>query len=79
MPRIRCHYLDCAFLDEGFCTAGMVELDPDTGCKTYTPNSDAIDNDDWDTDTEEEELEEWDAMEEEGEADWDELDYDEEN
>ena len=77
MPRIRCHYLDCAFLDEGFCTAAMVELDPDTGCKNYTPNSDAIDNDDWDTD--EEELEEWEDMEEEGEEDWDELDYDEEN
>lgn len=76
MPRIRCHYLDCAFLDEGFCTAGMVEIDPDTGCKTYTANSDALDNDDWEA---EEELEEWEDMEEEGEEDWDELDYDEEN
>ena len=78
MPRIRCHYLDCAFLDDGFCTAGMVEIDPDSCCKTYTPNSDSLESDDWDAE-EEEELEEWEDMEEEGEEDWDELDYDEEN
>jgi len=63
MPRIKCHYLDCSFLDEGICTAGMVELDPDTGY--------------WDA--EEDELEEWEDMEEEGEDDWDELDYDDED
>ncbi len=29
MPKIRCHYLDCAFLDEGYCSAAAVEVDPD--------------------------------------------------
>ena len=65
MPRIRCHYLDCIFLDEGYCSAAAVEIDPDTGCATYSPSEDAVD-DDW----EEEELEEW---EDEGEGDDDDL------
>ncbi len=25
MPRIRCHYLDCVFLDEGYCGAAAIE------------------------------------------------------
>ena len=54
MPRIRCHYMDCIFIDEGYCSAAAVELDPDTGCATYAPSEDAID-DDWDDD----EIEEW--------------------
>ena len=37
MARIRCHYADCVFLDEGYCSAAAIELDPDTGCATYTP------------------------------------------
>jgi hypothetical protein len=63
MPRIRCHYLDCIFLDEGYCSAAAVEIDPDTGCATYSPSEDAADEADW----EEEELEDWedDAAEEE--------------
>ncbi len=73
MPRIRCHYLDCAFLDDGICSAGMVELDPDTGCKTYSANAEAATDDDWD---EADELEEWE--EEDGNEEWDELDSDEE-
>jgi hypothetical protein len=31
MARIRCHYIDCVFLDEGYCSAAQIELDPDTG------------------------------------------------
>jgi hypothetical protein len=64
MPRIRCHYSDCVFNDEGYCSAAAVELDPDTGCATYTPTEEAAE-DDWD---EEEELEEWeeDDAEEDG-------------
>jgi len=65
MPRIRCHYADCVFLDEGYCSAAAVEFDADTGCATYSPNEEAAsNNEDW----EEEELEEWeedDADEEE--------------
>ncbi|HSS99656.1 MAG TPA: hypothetical protein VLK33_21620 [Terriglobales bacterium] len=36
MPRIRCHYVDCVFLDEGYCAAAAVELDPEEGCMTYS-------------------------------------------
>lgn len=35
MPPIRCHYMDCVFLDEGFCGATAIELDPEDGCLTY--------------------------------------------
>lgn len=55
MPRIRCHYIDCIFLDEGYCSAAAVEIDPDTGCATYAPSEDAVDDDDWEDD----ELDEW--------------------
>lgn len=55
MPRIRCHYMDCIFLDEGYCSAAAVEIDPDTGCATYSPSEDAANDDDW----EDEELEDW--------------------
>ncbi len=57
MPRIKCHYADCVFVDEGYCSAAAVELDPDTGCATYSPSDTAlVKEDDWD---EEEETEEW--------------------
>ena len=70
MARIRCHYSDCVFLDEGYCSAAAVEIDPDKGCATYSPNE-AEDKEGWD---EEEELEEWEEedMEEEEEEAWDE-------
>jgi hypothetical protein len=58
MPRIRCHYLDCVFLDEGFCTAGSIELDPDEGCLTYKPSGNILD----DEDIELEEDEEWEDL-----------------
>ncbi len=56
MPRIKCHYVDCVFIDEGICSAAAVELDPDEGCKTFSPAEAAAD-DEWD---EEEDVEEWD-------------------
>jgi len=60
MPRIRCHYTDCVFVDDGYCGAAAVELDPDTGCATYSPNEEAAaKGEDW----EEEELEEWEEEE----------------
>ncbi len=56
MPRIKCHYIDCVFVDEGYCSAAAVELDPDSGCATYSPSEAAVvKDDDWD-----EEDEEWD-------------------
>jgi hypothetical protein len=67
MPRIRCHYADCVFADEGYCSAAAVEFDPDTGCATYSPSEEGKKDEDWD----EEELEEWDEEDfEEDEEDW---------
>ena len=48
MPRIRCAYEDCVFLDDHYCTASQVEIDPDQGCLTYKPVSEALD--DWEDD-----------------------------
>ena len=42
MPRIRCHYTDCVFIDDGYCSAAAVEFDPDTGCATYSPADGAV-------------------------------------
>ena len=69
MPRIKCHYIDCVFLDEGYCSAAAIELDPDTGCATYSPSDEALATEDW-----EEEEEEWEEDEAEDEDDelWDE-------
>lgn len=67
MPRIKCHYADCVFLDEGYCSAAAVEIDPDAGCNTYSPSDEA--EEEW----EEEDESEWDEEEEEEEDDlWDE-------
>lgn len=66
MPRIRCHYVDCVFLDDGFCSAAAVELDPDEGCMTYTQATDLIDDEEWEDDDE--------LLEEE----WDEIEFEEE-
>ncbi len=35
MPRIRCLYFNCLYLDDGTCTAPSVDIDPDVGCSTY--------------------------------------------
>lgn len=56
MPRIRCHYSDCVFVDEGYCSAAAVEIDPDTGCATYSPTDSANTEEEWE---DEEEVEEW--------------------
>jgi len=66
MPRIRCHYMDCIFIDEGYCSAAAVEIDPDTGCATYSPSEDSIDEDDW----EEEELDGWETDSEDDDELW---------
>jgi hypothetical protein len=66
MPRIRCHYLDCVFLDDGYCGAAAIELDPDVGCMTYSRANDTSASEEWEDD-EEEDLEEWDELEDEEE------------
>lgn len=45
MPRIRCHYLDCIFIDDGYCGAGSIEVDPDVGCMSYKPSGSVLDDD----------------------------------
>jgi hypothetical protein len=46
----------------------MVELDPDTGCKTYSANAEATEDDNWEDETETEEWEELDEEEEDDET-----------
>ena len=65
MPKIRCHYIDCAFIDDGYCTAALVEINPDNGCLTYNPTAETEHDDDW----EDTELEEWEELEEESDED----------
>lgn len=67
MARIRCHYPDCAYLDETYCSAAAVEIDPDAGCLTNLPAADAEGDEEWGE--EEEEMEEWEEVEDEGEDD----------
>lgn len=47
MPRIRCHYVDCVFLDEGYCAAAAVELDPEEGCLTYSASGEVSPDEAW--------------------------------
>lgn len=61
MPRIRCHYIDCVFLDDGYCGAAAIELDPDVGCMTFSRADDAEVENEWED--EEEETEEWEDLE----------------
>jgi len=61
--------MDCVFVDEGYCSAAAVELDPDTGCATYSPTDGAAAENDW---NEEEELDEWDDEEDEEDELWEE-------
>ena len=69
MARIRCHYTDCVFVDEGYCSAAAIEIDPDTGCATYSPTDEAAAKDEWE---EEEELDEWEEEEDEEDELWEE-------
>jgi hypothetical protein len=61
MPRIRCHYFDCVFLDDDYCSAAQVEIDPDMGCMTFKRTSDVESVEDWEED-EGNELEDWDEL-----------------
>jgi hypothetical protein len=57
MPRIRCNYADCVYLEGHICGASFIELDPDDGCLNFTRVED--DDAEW-IDTE---FEEWDEDE----------------
>lgn len=67
MTKIRCKYLDCLFLDERYCTAAAIDLNPDAGCLTYRPIDDEEPLGDWNDD----EIEIWDEDGEEPESLWD--------
>lgn len=67
MPRIRCHYVDCVFVDDGYCGAAAVELDPDMGCMTFSRAADVEEEGEWDE--EDEELDDWEEVDVEDEDD----------
>lgn len=81
MPRIRCHYDDCVFVEEGFCGAASVEIDPDSGCMTFqreaVEEADEEREDDWEEDDFEDETEDEELYEDDEEDLWDEDDDDE--
>ena len=69
MPRIRCRYIDCIYLESGFCTTDQIDLDPEMGCLTYTQEEEDLPKE-----------EEWDEEEELEEEEWKEdLEEDEES
>ncbi len=73
MPRIRCRYVDCVYLEAGYCSAPAIELDPDEGCLTYTHISDVAEDDTWEDEDLEEIWEEDDDelfLEEDEDEDW---------
>jgi hypothetical protein len=79
MARIRCHYLECKFLDELYCVAASVHIDPDAGCQTFEPIDEKVDVDDQiDADELDDELDddEWEDIEDGEEAD--DFEFDEE-
>lgn len=80
MPRIRCHYVDCVFLDEGYCAAAAVELDDEEGCLTYAAAGEVSAEDAWeDNEALEEEWEEAGFAPDDGEEEGDDLEDEEED
>lgn len=47
MPRLRCHYTDCVFLDQGYCGAIVAEIDPEEGCLTYSATGEVAPDEAW--------------------------------
>ncbi|TFH33667.1 MAG: hypothetical protein E4G99_11055 [Anaerolineales bacterium] len=74
MPRILCRYIDCVYLEDGFCGTVSIELDPDEGCLKYTRIGEVPEDEDWEEEEEEELVEIWDADEEDLYVDSDEDD-----
>lgn len=74
-PRVRCHYNDCEFLDERYCSAAAIEINPDNGCLTYRPTEDISTVAGWDDD---ESLDDWEEIADEDDDDlWVSLDDEE--
>jgi len=47
IPRIRCHYIDCVFIDDGYSGVSAIENDPDIGCMTHKSSVDTEVDDHW--------------------------------
>ncbi len=83
MPRIRCRYIDCIYLEAGFCSTDQIDLDPELGCLTYSQEEEEVELPkaaEWQQEEEEEVLEdeeEWD--EEDLEEDFDEEDFEDDD
>lgn len=81
MPRIRCRYIDCIYLESGFCGTDQIDLDPELGCLTYTQEEEEVELPkaaEWEEEEEVlDEEEEWD--EEDLEEDFDEEDFEDED
>jgi len=75
MPRIRCFYEDCIYLEKGLCNAISIELDPDDGCLTYSDDPDDLNS----PAPAEEEMEDFveETWEEEGFEELSDLDFEE--
>jgi hypothetical protein len=56
------------FLDDGYCGAAAIEIDPDIGCTTYKRGNDIVVDEDWEED-DPDEIEEWDEIDLEDEDD----------
>ena len=71
MPRIRCKYVDCIYLESGLCGADQIDLDPELGCLTFAQEEEdlAIEK--------EEEWEKGPVLDEEEDEDWDEDELEE--
>ena len=82
MPRIRCRYIDCVYLESGFCSTDQIDLDPEMGCLTYSQEEEEIELPkaaEWDEEEEEEVLDEEEWDEEDLEEDLDEDDFEDED
>jgi hypothetical protein len=77
MPRIRCRYEDCIFLETGYCTAERIELDPEMGCLTFQ-QAEEVEAPAAEWEEEEKDLLEADEEEEE-EVEWEDEDEDDED
>jgi hypothetical protein len=84
MPRIRCKYVDCIYLESGLCGADQIDLDPELGCLTFAQEEEedlAIEKEEWEKGPvlDEEEDEDWDEDELEEDLDEDDEDEDDED
>ena len=76
MPRIRCRYEDCVFLEDGYCGAAAIELEPETGCLTYSRVDEVVEKaeEEWDDEELEDEVEEEDEAWGDDDDDWEDDD-----